>query len=47
MDKVRMLAAAKSELLRHSWGTFVDNPPSVAQGQDAVARGLQSTRRLD
>jgi hypothetical protein len=28
MDKAKILAAAKSELCRHSWTTFVDEPPA-------------------
>lgn len=32
MDKAKILAAAKLELCKHSWNTFVDEPPSVAQG---------------
>ena len=27
---------AKTELMRHSWDTFVDDPPSVAQGGKGV-----------
>jgi hypothetical protein len=26
------LAAAQQELMKHSWDTFVNNPPSFAQG---------------
>jgi hypothetical protein len=26
------LAAAQRELMRHTWDTFVQNPPSMAQG---------------
>lgn len=36
MDKVKILAAAKAELLRHKWGTFVDQPPSIAEGGNGV-----------
>jgi hypothetical protein len=36
MDKVKILAAAKAELCRHSWHTFVDEPPSVAEGGRGV-----------
>jgi hypothetical protein len=36
MDKVKILQAAKVELMRHSWDTFVDDPPSVAQGGKGV-----------
>jgi hypothetical protein len=36
MDKVKILAAAKAELCRHSWTTFIDEPPTVAQGGKGV-----------
>jgi hypothetical protein len=34
--KIRIFQSAKSELMRHSWDTFVHEPPSVAQGGDGV-----------
>jgi hypothetical protein len=34
--KAKILAAAKSELCPHSWTTFVDEPPSVAEGGNGV-----------
>ena len=34
--KREILQAAKSELLRHSWGSYVDNPPSMAEGGTGV-----------
>jgi hypothetical protein len=30
------IAAAQQELCRHSWETFVDEPPSIAQGGKGV-----------
>jgi hypothetical protein len=36
MDNAKILAAAKSELQKHVWDTFVENPPSVAQGGSGV-----------
>jgi hypothetical protein len=36
MDKHKILAAAKIELQRHVWDTYVDNPPSVAEGGPGV-----------
>jgi hypothetical protein len=36
MDKKKILAAAKTELHWHVWDTFVDHPPSVAQGGNGV-----------
>jgi hypothetical protein len=32
-DKDSFLAALQREILRHNFDTFVDNPPSVAQGR--------------
>jgi hypothetical protein len=34
--KREILQAAKSELLKHSLGTFVDDPPSIAEGGKGV-----------
>jgi hypothetical protein len=34
--KREILQAAKTELMRHSWDTFCDSPPSVAQGGRGV-----------
>jgi len=34
--KTRIFQSAKSELMRHTWDTFVDNPPSVAEGGRGV-----------
>jgi hypothetical protein len=34
--KTRIFQSAKSELMRHSWDTFVDSPPSVAEGGNGV-----------
>lgn len=36
MDKSKILLTAKAELLRHTWDTFVDDPPSMAQGGKGV-----------
>ena len=30
--KIRIFQSTKSELMRHTWDTFVDSPPSVAEG---------------
>ena len=32
MDKAKIVLTAKAELMRHSWDTFVNEPPSVDQG---------------
>jgi hypothetical protein len=34
--KLKILAVAKGELQKHSLGTFVANPPSVADGGSGV-----------
>ena len=34
--KIEILAVAKTELMRHTWNTFVDRPPSIAQGGDGI-----------
>jgi hypothetical protein len=34
--KVKILAAAKAELCRHSWTTFIDEPPTVSEGGKGV-----------
>jgi len=36
MDARALVAAIQSELRRHSWDTFVDQPPSIAQGGKGV-----------
>jgi hypothetical protein len=36
MDKVKILSEAKQELLKHTWGVFVDKTPSVAVGGRGV-----------
>jgi hypothetical protein len=32
MQKSALLAAIQKEILRHDFGTYVDNPPTIAQG---------------
>lgn len=32
MQKSALLSAIQKEILRHDFGTYVDNPPSIAQG---------------
>jgi hypothetical protein len=36
MNKTELLRALQIEIRRHDFGTFVDNPPSVAQGGNGV-----------
>jgi hypothetical protein len=31
-----ILQAAKTEIMRHRWDTFVEDPPSIAQGGKGV-----------
>ena len=34
--KIGIFQSAKTELMRHVWDTFVDNPPSIAAGGNGV-----------
>jgi hypothetical protein len=36
MDKAKLLNALQSEIRRHDFATFVDEPPSVAQGGNGI-----------
>ena len=36
MERARILKVAKIELLRHNLDTFVDNPPSGAEGETGI-----------
>ena len=36
MRKSELIAAIQKEILRHDFGTFVDNPPSVEQGHGSA-----------
>jgi uncharacterized protein YfaQ (DUF2300 family) len=36
MDAPVLIAAIQSELRRHTWDTFVDQPPVIAQGGKGV-----------
>ncbi len=36
MPLLSFIAALQSELERHRWDTFVDNPPSIAQGGKGI-----------
>jgi hypothetical protein len=36
MDKAAIVSAVKDEFRKHTWDTFVDEPPSVAQGGTGV-----------
>jgi len=47
MDKHKILAAAKTEIQRHVWGTFVDGDGiSIAQGgKGVVVSGCEACRK--
>jgi len=45
--KVKILSAAKDELMKHSLDTFVDAPPSVAEGgRGVVVTGCPNCRKI-
>jgi hypothetical protein len=47
MDKAKLLEAAQAELMRHTWDTFVNNPPSFAQGgKGTVVPGCVACRKI-
>jgi hypothetical protein len=47
MDKGKLIQTAKIELMKHSWDTFVDEPPSVAEGgKGVVVAGCPRCRML-
>jgi hypothetical protein len=44
--KLKILAAAKGEIQKHSLSTFVNEPPSVAEGgQGVVVTGCPNCRK--
>ena len=47
MDKAKLLETAQAELMRHTWDTFVNNPPSMAQGgKGTVVPGCVACRKV-
>jgi hypothetical protein len=47
MDKAKIVLTAKKELMRHLWDSFVDEPPSVAEGgKGVVVEGCPRCRML-
>ena len=47
IDKAKIVLTAKAELMRHSWDSFVDEPPSVAEGgKGVVVAGCPRCRKL-
>ncbi len=43
----QILEAAQAELMRHGWDTFVNNPPSMAQGgKGVVVPGCTACRKI-
>ena len=46
MDARTLIAAIQSELRRHSWDAFVDQPPSIAHcGRGVVVVGCPACRK--
>ncbi len=46
MDKAKIIADAKAAFSQHEWSTFVDDPPSVAQGgKGVVVSGCPKCRK--
>jgi hypothetical protein len=44
---VDALAAAQQELMKHSWDTFINNPPSFAQGgKGTVVPGCVQCKKI-
>ena len=47
MDKTAILEAAQAELMLHSWDTFVNNRPSMAQGgKGTIVPGCTACRKI-
>jgi hypothetical protein len=45
--KREILQAAKTEIMRHRWDTFVDDPPSIAQGgKGVIVSGCPTCKRF-
>lgn len=36
MDKAALISALQAELRKHEWSSFVEDPPSIAEGGKAV-----------
>ena len=45
MQKSELLRALQTELRRHTFDTFVDELPSIAQGRDIVVSGCPACRK--
>jgi hypothetical protein len=45
MDKTTILQAAQAELMRHSWDTFVNDPPPGAK-KGSVVPGCPNCRKI-
>lgn len=46
MDRVAILSAVRSEFRKHTWDTFVDEPPSASQGgRGVVVPGCSHCRK--
>jgi hypothetical protein len=45
--KREILQAAKTEIMRHRWDSFVDDPPSIAQGgKGVIVSGCPTRKRF-
>jgi len=43
----KILGAAQAELMRHTWDTFVNNPPAMAQGgKGTIVPGCTVCRKI-
>jgi hypothetical protein len=36
MDKAAIISAVRAEFHKHNWDTFIDDPPSIAQGGKGI-----------
>jgi len=46
MDKAAILSAVRREFPKHCWDTFIDEPPSIAQGgRGVVVPGCPACRK--
>ena len=47
MDRDRIVKIAREEIGKHSMDTFVENPPSIAQGgHGVVVSGVQAQKEI-
>lgn len=47
MDKAALISALQTELRKHEWNSFVDDPPSIGEsGRGVVFPGCPCKRKL-